>query len=57
MGSPDTCRDLAADVDDVVCARFPEPFIAVRQGYDDFGQTEDDEVLAILARSARDIEP
>ncbi len=51
VGATDTCRELAAAVDQVICARTPEPFVAVRQGYDDFGQTEDDEVVAILARA------
>ncbi len=51
VGAADTCRELSETVDEVVCARSPEPFIAVRQGYDDFGQTQDDEVLAILART------
>jgi predicted phosphoribosyltransferase len=35
-------------VDRVVCARLPEPFVAVRQGYDDFTQTPDEEVLRIM---------
>lgn len=50
VGAADSCRRLAAAVDDVVCALTPEPFHAVRQGYRDFSQTSDAEVLAALGR-------
>jgi putative phosphoribosyl transferase len=40
-------------VDRVVCARQPEPFMAVRQGYDDFTQTPDEEVVRIMAAARR----
>jgi len=49
VGAADTCRELGRIVDRVVCARLPEPFMAVRQGYDDFSQTPDEEVLRIMA--------
>ncbi len=52
VGAADTCRELAMTVDRVVCARSPDPFVAVRQGYDDFAQTPDEEVLRILAGAA-----
>jgi predicted phosphoribosyltransferase len=48
VGAADTCRELGRMVDRVVCARLPEPFVAVRQGYDDFTQTPDEEVLRIM---------
>jgi len=40
-------------VDEVICARTPEPFRAVGQWYEDFAQTTDEEVsrLLSLARS------
>ena len=53
VGGLDTCRELAADVDEVVCALTPAPFHAVRQGYLDFTQTTDAQVLAVLARVSR----
>lgn len=53
VGAADTCAALRnsvdAGVDDVICALSPRPFRAVHQGYDDFRQTTDDEVLAALA--------
>jgi predicted phosphoribosyltransferase len=48
VGAPDTCRDLAAVADSVVCARTPEPFTAVGLWYNDFSQTTDQEVQALL---------
>ena len=48
VGSPDTCRDMRAEAEEVVCVRTPENFLAVGQAYDDFSPTTDDEVRAIL---------
>src|SRR4051795_3565284 len=44
VGSPHTCADLAAVVDDVVCLWSPASFTAVGEGYGEFGPTSDDEV-------------
>jgi predicted phosphoribosyltransferase len=48
VGSPDTCREFAAIADEIVCARSPDHFAAVGQWYDDFRQTTDEEVRALL---------
>ena len=48
VGAADTCRRLGALADAVVCARCPGHFGAVGQWYDDFAQTTDDEVTALL---------
>ncbi len=53
VGATDTCHRLAAEVDGVICALSPSPFRAVHQGYDDFRQTTDAEVLAALAYDRR----
>ena len=50
VGPPDTIRALAREADRVVCLSQPEPFYAVGQFYQDFGQVEDDEVIEILQR-------
>ncbi len=50
VGAPSTCQELRAEADDVVCLRTPEPFEAVGLWYDDFEQTTDDEVHALLKR-------
>ncbi len=48
VGSPETCRDIRAEAEEVVCVRTPEQFLAVGQAYDDFSPTTDDEVRAVL---------
>jgi predicted phosphoribosyltransferase len=49
--SPQSCEELKAEVDDVICAITPEPFYAVGLWYQDFSQTTDEEVRDLLARS------
>ncbi len=48
VGPPDTCRQLEALADDVVCLERPAMFMAVGQWYEDFGQTQDEEVSELL---------
>jgi putative phosphoribosyl transferase len=48
VGAPDTCRQFATLVEEVVCARTPEPFFSVGQWYRDFEQTTDQEVRELL---------
>jgi len=50
-GSPETCEQLKAQADDVICAITPEPFHAVGLWYEDFTQTTDEEVRDLLARA------
>jgi len=47
--SPETCEAMKAEADDAVCAVTPEPFYAVGAWYQDFSQTTDEEVRALLA--------
>jgi predicted phosphoribosyltransferase len=54
IASADTCEALSREVDEVVCAVTPEPFYAVGLWYDDFDQTSDDDVRALLAESRRE---
>jgi putative phosphoribosyl transferase len=51
VGAPDTCEELTADADEVICALEPEPFYAVGLWYGDFSQTTDDEVRRLLERA------
>lgn len=53
VGAPQTCEELSAIADEVVCARTPEPFAAVGQWYIDFDQTTDAEVRDLLREHAR----
>jgi putative phosphoribosyl transferase len=48
VASAQTCNELRGEVDDVVCARTPDPFMAVGVWYRDFAQTSDEEVHRLL---------
>ena len=54
VSSADTCAQLADLVDEIVCARTPEPFVAVGVWYEDFSATSDDEVRQLLKEARRD---
>jgi erythromycin esterase-like protein/predicted phosphoribosyltransferase len=43
-----TCEELQLEVDEVVCATTPSPFVAVGRSYWDFDQTTDEEVRELL---------
>ena len=49
VGPRETCEELAREADELVCAHMPRWFQAVGQWYDDFSQTTDDEIRALLA--------
>src|SRR5690349_11834912 len=51
IGAPGTIPTFATYADDVVCLCAPEYFYAVGQGYRDFTQTPDDEVISLLDRA------
>ncbi len=53
VAPPETLARLREVVDHVICPLAPRLFQAVGFFYDDFHQVEDDEVLAVLARSQR----
>ena len=47
----DTVEELSADCDELVCLATPDPFYAVGPHYGDFRQTEDAEVVRLLAEA------
>lgn len=49
VGAPRSCADLAALVDEVVCPHQPPNMGAISMWYEDFPQTPDQEVKALLA--------
>jgi putative phosphoribosyl transferase len=53
VASPEACAELGSEVDEIVCAATPRPFLGVGRWYRDFSQTTDEEVHELLARSAR----
>ena len=54
VAAAQSCEELAAEADEVVCARTPEPFYAVGLWYRHFAQTSDEEVRELLARTAHE---
>jgi len=54
VGAGATCERLRSIADQVVCPLQPEPFFAVGMYYEDFGQTTDDEVRALLNQAERE---
>ncbi|MDR3403745.1 MAG: phosphoribosyltransferase [Chthoniobacter sp.] len=54
VGSAEACARLAGDADELICLNTPPDFDAVGQVYDDFSQTTDDEVRALLAEASID---
>jgi predicted phosphoribosyltransferase len=50
VASASTCEELRAEVDEVVCASTPEPFQAVGFWYQDFSQTTDEEIRALMTK-------
>ena len=51
IAPPETCDAFRDIVDDIVCARTPEPFYAVGLWYEDFSQTSDEEVRQLLEQA------
>jgi putative phosphoribosyl transferase len=51
ISSPETCRDLAVEVDEIICVETPQLFCSVGLWYEDFPQTTDEEVRALLKQA------
>lgn len=55
VGATETCDALRGEADEIVCARTPEPFLAVGVWYERFDQTSDAEVRELL--NDADVQP
>src|SRR6266481_5852348 len=55
VGPQDTCRELEEEADETICLSSPEFFQAVGQYYEDFSQTSDEDVRALLTRAEQEI--
>jgi putative phosphoribosyl transferase len=55
VAASETCRSLAREADEIVCVSTPEPFHAVSTWYQDFSQTTDQEVRALLESSINSV--
>jgi len=49
-----TCNEFRKEVDEIICAATPDPFNAVGIWYEDFSQTTDEEVRALLEQASRE---
>lgn len=49
VAAAETCAKLGPLVDQIVCVRTPDPFLAVGLWYEDFSETTDAEIHEILA--------
>jgi putative phosphoribosyl transferase len=54
IAPPATCEELGEEADEVVCARTPEPFLAIGTFYEHFPQVSDDEIRELLAKAGGD---
>jgi uncharacterized protein (TIGR00369 family) len=52
VAPPSADRALRGDADEVICLEMPDHFLAIGEWYEDFAQTSDEEVVALL-RAAR----
>jgi len=52
VGAVHSCRQLGAEVDELICLVRPDDFVAISVWYDDFRQTTDQEVQELLRRTA-----
>lgn len=55
VAPPEGVESLRREADEVVCLVTPMLFYAVGQFYDDFAQTTDDEVIALLRRREEEL--
>jgi len=46
------CAELRGEVDEIICAATPKPFLGVGLWYEDFSETTDDEVRRLLAEAS-----
>jgi putative phosphoribosyl transferase len=54
VAAEETCDEFWLDVDEMICAYTPAPFVAVGIWYQDFSQTTDDEVTRLLEQAEQE---
>lgn len=54
VAAADTCEELAAEVDELVCLLAPHAFYSVSMWYEDFVQTTDNDVKQLLGKFTRE---
>ena len=56
VGPPSTIKELKKEADRVVCLHTPESFYAIGQFYENFAQTNDDEVIKLFKLSQQQLQ-
>ena len=51
VSAAQTCNEYRIGVDEIICAKTPEPFLGVGMWYSEFPQTTDEEVRELLAKA------
>lgn len=51
VSAAQTCDQYRMGVDEIICAKTPEPFYGVGMWYEDFSQTTDEEVRVLLGKA------
>lgn len=54
VAPPQTCAEIKAEVDELVCLLSPPDFYAIGVWYDNFSQTTDEEVRSLLSNYSTD---
>ena len=54
VSAPETCDKLQVEVDEIICAETPRPFIGVGLWYQNFSQTTDIQVQNLLQKAAEE---
>src|SRR5690606_2911700 len=49
VGATETCHEISAVVDELICLATPDPFFGVGRWYESFPQTSDEEVQQLLS--------
>ena len=55
VAAPEVCKAFEFEVDEIVCAITPEPFLGVGKWYEDFSQVTDEEVRILLEKANRQL--
>ncbi|CAG8589533.1 2223_t:CDS:2 [Acaulospora morrowiae] len=51
VAAPETLKKMGKEVDDIICPLVPRSLSGIGKWYHNFSQTEDEEVLALLAKA------
>ena len=52
-----TNAELRSQVEELICLAMPEPFYSVGFWYEDFSQTNDEEIRELLERASKELSP